>query len=34
MKAGDKATAEQLYASVDGLSKHIVALLESAESKT
>jgi methyl-accepting chemotaxis protein len=33
MRAGDKATAERLYASVDGISKRIVALLEAAENK-
>jgi methyl-accepting chemotaxis protein len=34
MKAGDKAGAERLYSTVDGLSKRIVALLEAAESKS
>ncbi|MDO8989036.1 MAG: methyl-accepting chemotaxis protein [Sideroxyarcus sp.] len=33
MKSGDKAGAEKLYAKVDGISKRIVALLDSAESK-
>ena len=31
MKAGDKDRAERLYASVDGISRRIVTLLEAAE---
>ncbi len=33
MKTGDKANAEKLYAKVDGISRRIVALLDTAESK-
>jgi hypothetical protein len=33
MKTGDKTTAEQLYAKVDGISRRIVALLDIAETK-